>query len=82
MLLLPINYYSSIFTKASLSRIIGINERQLRHYAAGVHKPRKLQLERVQKGYPYAGWGTGAHQIIVTRNKYNEYSIMEDGMHR
>lgn len=45
-----INYYSSVFTKAALSRITGINERQLWHYAAGVHKPRKKQLEKIQKG--------------------------------
>ena len=45
-----INYYSNIFTKAALSRITGINERQLWHYAAGVHKPRKRQLEKIQKG--------------------------------
>ena len=45
-----INYYSGIFTKAALSRITGINERQLWHYAAGVHKPRKQQLEKIQKG--------------------------------
>ena len=45
-----INDYSSIFTKAALSRITGINERQLWHYAAGVHKPRKQQLEKIQKG--------------------------------
>ena len=45
-----INYYSNIFTKAALSRITGINERQLWHYAAGVHKPRKQQLEKIQKG--------------------------------
>lgn len=45
-----INYYSSIFTKAALSRITGINERQLWHYAAGVHKPRKQQLEKIRKG--------------------------------
>ena len=45
-----INYYSSIFTKAALSRITGINERQLWHYASGVHKPRKQQLEKIQKG--------------------------------
>ena len=45
-----INYYSSIFTKAALSWITGINERQLWHYAAGVHKPRKQQLEKIQKG--------------------------------
>ena len=45
-----INYYSSIFTKAALSRITGINERQLWHYAAGVHKPRRQQLEKIQRG--------------------------------
>lgn len=45
-----INYYSSIFTKAALSRITGINERQLWHYAAGVHKPRRKQAEKIQNG--------------------------------
>ena len=45
-----INYYSNIFTKAALSRITGINERQLWHYAAGVHKPRRRQLEKIQRG--------------------------------
>lgn len=45
-----INYYSNIFTKAALSRITGINERQIWHYAAGIHKPRAKQLEKIQKG--------------------------------
>ena len=45
-----INYYSNVFTKSALSRITGINERQLWHYAAGVHKPRKNQLEKIEKG--------------------------------
>lgn len=45
-----INYYSNIFTKAALSRITGINERQLWHYAAGVHKPRRVQMEKMQNG--------------------------------
>lgn len=45
-----INYYSNVFTKSALSRITGINERQLWHYAAGVHKPRKTQLEKIEKG--------------------------------
>lgn len=45
-----INYYSNIFTKAALSRITGINERQLWHYAAGVHKPRKKQTDKIQNG--------------------------------
>ena len=45
-----LKYYSGIFTKAALSRITGINERQLWHYAAGVHKPRKKQAEKIQNG--------------------------------
>lgn len=45
-----INYYSNIFTKAALSRITGINERQLWHYAAGVHQPRRQQLQKIQDG--------------------------------
>lgn len=45
-----INFYSNVFTKSALSRITGINERQLWHYAAGVHKPRRKQLEKIQKG--------------------------------
>ena len=45
-----LNYYSGIFTKSALSRITGINERQLWHYAAGVHKPRRKQAEKIQSG--------------------------------
>lgn len=45
-----LNAYSSIFTKAALSRITGINERQLWHYAAGVRKPRPAQAKRIEKG--------------------------------
>lgn len=45
-----LSYYSNIFTKAALSRITGINERQLWHYAAGEHKPRKKQIEKISNG--------------------------------
>lgn len=45
-----INYYSGIFTKAALSRITGINERQLWHYAAGLRKPRPQQRRRIEEG--------------------------------
>lgn len=45
-----LNAYSSIFTKAALSRITGINERQLWHYAAGVRKPRPAQCKRIEDG--------------------------------
>lgn len=42
--------YSGIFTKAALSRITGINERQLWHYAAGISKPRPAQRKRIENG--------------------------------
>ena len=45
-----INYYSKIFTQSALSRITGIDERQLVYYAAGVQKPQKRQLEKIQNG--------------------------------
>lgn len=45
-----INYYSGIFTKAALSRITGINERQLWHYASGLRKPRPQQRKRIEEG--------------------------------
>ena len=42
--------YSDIFTKAALSRITGINQRQISHYAANLHKPQKRQILRIQSG--------------------------------
>lgn len=42
--------YSGVFTKAALSRVTGINERQLWHYAAGVRKPRRAQAKRIEEG--------------------------------
>jgi predicted RNase H-like HicB family nuclease len=45
-----LNAYSDIFTKAALSHITGINERQLWHYAAGVRQPRPKQLKRIANG--------------------------------
>ncbi len=45
-----LNHYSNIFTKAALSRITGINERQLWHYASGLRKPRPTQVERITNG--------------------------------
>lgn len=45
-----LNHYSGIFTKASLSRITGINERQLWFYAAGKRKPRPEQRRRIEDG--------------------------------
>jgi predicted RNase H-like HicB family nuclease len=59
-----INYYSGVFTKAALSRITGINERQLWHYAAGVHKPRKKQTEKMQNGIKSLSHELEAIQLI------------------
>lgn len=42
--------YSGIFTKAALSRITGINERQLWHYESGIRKPRPAQRKRIEEG--------------------------------
>lgn len=40
-------YYSGIFTKAALERITGVNQKLLGHYAAGIKKPRKAQVEKI-----------------------------------
>ena len=45
-----INEFSGIFTKAAFSRVTGINERQLWHYAAGVRHPRQVQRKRIVDG--------------------------------
>jgi len=45
-----LNAYSDIFTKAALSRITGINQRQLWHYASGIRKPRPAQCKRIEEG--------------------------------
>lgn len=50
-----LNAYSNIFTKAALSRVTGINERQLWHYAAGIRKPRPLQRKRIEEGLHHLG---------------------------
>lgn len=45
-----LNAYSDVFTKAALSRITGINQRQLWHYASGLRKPRPAQRRRIEDG--------------------------------
>jgi predicted RNase H-like HicB family nuclease len=45
-----LNSYSDVFTKAALSRITGINERQLWHYAAGKRHPRPAQRQKISIG--------------------------------
>jgi predicted RNase H-like HicB family nuclease len=45
-----LNYYQGIFTKSALSKITGINASQLSQYANGFKKPRKPQVQRIEKG--------------------------------
>ena len=44
-----LEYYKGIFTKSALERMTGINQIQLGHYAAGRSKPRKPQIEKIEK---------------------------------
>ena len=39
-----------ILTRSAISRVTGINERQLGHYASGHRKPRKEQQRRIVNG--------------------------------
>lgn len=50
-----LNEYSGIFTKSALSKITGINERQLWHYAAGLRHPREKQRKRIEEGLHQLG---------------------------
>lgn len=43
-------YYDGILTRAAISRLTGINEKQLGHYAQGVRTPRKEQRDRIVNG--------------------------------
>ena len=43
-----LSVYYGIFTKSALERLIGINQKQLWHYANGLSKPRKAQKEKIE----------------------------------
>lgn len=45
-----LHYYDGILTRAAVSRLTGINEKQLGHYIQGVRTPRKQQRERIING--------------------------------
>jgi len=49
------DYYKGIFTKSALERITGINQTQLGHYAAGRSKPRKQQINKIEKALHQLG---------------------------
>ncbi len=50
-----LQYYDGVLTRSALSRITGINERQLGHYATGYRKPRKKQREKIIEGFHKLG---------------------------
>ena len=43
-------YYDGILSRSALSRLTGINERQLGHYATGHRNPRPAQRKKIVKG--------------------------------
>jgi hypothetical protein len=45
-----LQYLDGILTRSALSRVTGINERQLGHYATGHRKPRAKQREKIING--------------------------------
>lgn len=50
-----LNHFNGIITRSALSRVTGINERQLGHYATGHRKPRPAQRVKIVKGIHYIG---------------------------
>lgn len=44
-----LNYFKGILSNAAFERISGINQMQMSHYATGLKKPRKAQLQKIEK---------------------------------
>ena len=45
-----LNYFEGVLTRSALSRVTGINERQLGHYITGHRKPRPEQRKKIVEG--------------------------------
>jgi len=43
-----LQYYKGVLTNSAIERLSGINQRQIHHYASGLHKPRKAQKQKIQ----------------------------------
>lgn len=43
-----LNYFKGILTNAAFERLTGINQMQMSHYAKGLKKPRKAQLQKIE----------------------------------
>jgi hypothetical protein len=45
-----LHYFEGVLTRSALSRVSGINERQLGHYITGHRKPRPEQRKKIVEG--------------------------------
>jgi len=45
-----LHYFDGVLTRSALSRVTGINERQLGHYITGHRKPRPEQRKKIVEG--------------------------------
>jgi predicted RNase H-like HicB family nuclease len=45
-----LHYFDGVLTRSALSRVTGINERQLGHYITGHRKPRPEQRNKIVEG--------------------------------
>ena len=50
-----LNIFDGVLTRAALSKVTGINERQLGHYAQGIRTPRPQQREKIVQGIHQLG---------------------------
>jgi len=48
-------YYNHVITRSALSKLTGINERQLGHYAMGKSKPRPEQIKKIEAAFHKLG---------------------------
>lgn len=46
-----LHHYGGVITRTGLSRLTGINEKQLGHYAQGVRNPRQQQRDKIVDGF-------------------------------
>ncbi len=50
-----LDYYKSIFSAPALSRMTGINEKQIHHYASGLKKPRPKTIKKFENALHQLG---------------------------
>lgn len=50
-----LDYYRGVLSLAALERITGISQTQLGHYAAGRSKPRKPQVDKIERALHHLG---------------------------